>query len=118
MREIQGEALRLFESKGYGGTTIDQIAEASDISPRTSFRYFPTKVDVLWDEYDAVVGELLAGQASGGHGSVDVKCSIGLHACRARRPPFGSRRPRMTPAADARRVRVPARQRPTKRFPR
>lgn len=61
MREIQGEALRLFESHGYSETTIDQIAEASDISPRTFFRYFPTKEDVvLWDEYDAVIGELLA----------------------------------------------------------
>jgi AcrR family transcriptional regulator len=61
MREIQGEALRLFESQGYVQTTIDQIAEASDISPRTFFRYFPTKEDVvLWDEYDAVIGELLA----------------------------------------------------------
>ena len=61
MREIQGEALRLFESLGYVETTIDQIAEASDISPRTFFRYFPTKEDVvLWDEYDAVIGELLA----------------------------------------------------------
>ena len=61
MREIQGEALRLFESQGYVETTIDQIAEASDISPRTFFRYFPTKEDVvLWDEYDAVIGELLA----------------------------------------------------------
>ena len=61
MREIQGEALRLFESRGYSETTIDQIAEASDISPRTFFRYFSTKEDVvLWDEYDAVIGELLA----------------------------------------------------------
>jgi AcrR family transcriptional regulator len=60
MREIQGEALRLFESQGYVQTTIDQIAEAADISPRTFFRYFPTKEDVvLWDEYDAVIGELL-----------------------------------------------------------
>jgi AcrR family transcriptional regulator len=60
MREIQGEALRLFESQGYAETTVDQIAEASDISPRTFFRYFPTKEDVvLWDEYDAVIGELL-----------------------------------------------------------
>jgi hypothetical protein len=32
--------------------------------------------------------------------------------------PLGWRRRRMTPAADARRVRVPARQRPTSRFPR
>jgi AcrR family transcriptional regulator len=61
MREIQGEALRLFASQGYAETTIDQIAEASDISPRTFFRYFPTKEDVVvWDEYDAVLADLLA----------------------------------------------------------
>jgi AcrR family transcriptional regulator len=61
MREIQGHALRLFASHGYADTTIDQIAEASDISPRTFFRYFPSKEDVvLWDEYDAVIGDLLA----------------------------------------------------------
>jgi AcrR family transcriptional regulator len=61
MREIQGEALRLFESRGYAETTIDQIAQAADISPRTFFRYFPTKEDVvLWDEYDALIGDLLA----------------------------------------------------------
>lgn len=61
MREIQGEALRLFDSRGYAETTIDQIAQAADISPRTFFRYFPTKEDVvLWDEYDALIGELLA----------------------------------------------------------
>lgn len=63
MREIQGEALRLFESQGYAQTTIEQIAEASDISPRTFFRYFPSKEDVvLWDEYDAVIGEMLIGR--------------------------------------------------------
>jgi AcrR family transcriptional regulator len=60
MREIQGHALRLFTEQGYGQTTIEQIAEASDISPRTFFRYFSTKEDVVfWDEYDAVVVEHL-----------------------------------------------------------
>src|SRR5947209_3702307 len=60
MREIQGRALALFTEQGYGQTTIEQIAEASDISARTFFRYFPTKEDVVfWDEYDAVVLETL-----------------------------------------------------------
>jgi AcrR family transcriptional regulator len=58
---IQTEALRLFSEKGYAETTVEDIADASAISPRTFFRYFPTKEDVvLWDEYDPQVGELLA----------------------------------------------------------
>jgi AcrR family transcriptional regulator len=50
---IQAEALRLFGEKGYEQTTVDDIAEAAAMSPRTFFRYFPTKeAVVLWDEYD------------------------------------------------------------------
>ena len=66
MREIQTEALRLFGARGYENTTIEQIAAAADISPRTFFRYFPTKEDVvLWDEYDAVIEDLLAQRPAG-----------------------------------------------------
>ncbi|MGN9906600.1 acyl-CoA-like ligand-binding transcription factor [Phytohabitans sp. LJ34] len=50
---IQRHALRLFQEKGYAATTVDQIAEAAEISPSTFFRYFPTKEDVVlldgWD---------------------------------------------------------------------
>jgi AcrR family transcriptional regulator len=66
MREIQGEALRLFAEHGYERTTIEQISDAADISARTFFRYFPTKEDVvLWDEYDAIVPELLRDRSTG-----------------------------------------------------
>ena len=61
---VQAEALKLFADKGYEQTTIDDIAHASAMSPRTFFRYFPTKEDVvLWDEYDELsFAELLSDQ--------------------------------------------------------
>jgi AcrR family transcriptional regulator len=50
---IQEVALRLFERQGYEATTVEQIADAAEVSPSTFFRYFPTKEDVaLYDALD------------------------------------------------------------------
>ena len=63
---IQAESLRLFTEQGYAQTTVEEIADAAAISPRTFFRYFPTKEHVvLWDEYDPQVGALLAARPDG-----------------------------------------------------
>ena len=42
-------ALRLFAEQGYSQTTIAQIAEAADVSPRTVSTYFPAKEDIVFD---------------------------------------------------------------------
>jgi AcrR family transcriptional regulator len=52
---IRQHALRLFMDQGYSATTVEQIAEAAEVSPATFFRYFPTKEDViLQDDFDIV----------------------------------------------------------------
>ena len=60
---IRTEAFRLFREHGYAETTIEQIAEAADVSPSTFFRYFPTKEQlVLADDLDPVMIEAIEAQ--------------------------------------------------------
>jgi AcrR family transcriptional regulator len=60
---IQAHALRLFAERGYHATTVEQIADAAEVSPSTFFRYFPTKEDVvLYDEFDPRMAEALLAQ--------------------------------------------------------
>jgi AcrR family transcriptional regulator len=53
MRRIQLAALDLFDERGFDNVTIEQIAEAAEVSPSSVYRYFGTKEQVvLWDEVD------------------------------------------------------------------
>ncbi|MCC5574292.1 TetR family transcriptional regulator [Microtetraspora sp. AC03309] len=55
-RAIQEHALRMFTEQGYEATTVEQIAEAAEVSPSTLFRYFPTKEDlIVQDDYDPIL---------------------------------------------------------------
>jgi AcrR family transcriptional regulator len=53
---IRREAFRLIEANGYAATTVEQIAEAAEVSPSTFFRYFPSKESLLLaDDLDPLV---------------------------------------------------------------
>jgi AcrR family transcriptional regulator len=63
---IREHAMRLFEEQGYAATTVEQIADAAEVSPSTFFRYFPAKEDVvLVDDVDEVLVQAIRAQPAG-----------------------------------------------------
>ncbi len=62
-RELELIALRLFTDQGFDNTTIEQIAAEAGVSKRTFFRYFSSKANVLWSEFDSEVGTIRAALA-------------------------------------------------------
>lgn len=54
--------MELFHRDGFEATTIEQIAAAADIAPRTFFSYFATKDDLVLADYtgrlDRIIAEL------------------------------------------------------------
>jgi AcrR family transcriptional regulator len=55
---IERVALQLFAERGYDETTLAEIAEAADISPRTIFSYFQSKEDILFCEEPSHLDEI------------------------------------------------------------
>jgi AcrR family transcriptional regulator len=53
IKRIQEAALDLFDERGFENVTIEEIAEAAEVSPSSVYRYFRTKEGVvLYDEFD------------------------------------------------------------------
>jgi AcrR family transcriptional regulator len=55
---IAAAALDLFDKQGFRATTIAQIADAAEVSPRTVSAYFPAKEDLLFPHTDEMFGVL------------------------------------------------------------
>lgn len=50
--ELEHVAFGLFAEHGFERTTIDELADAAGIGRRTFFRYFPSKNDVVWGDFN------------------------------------------------------------------
>ena len=58
--ELEQVAFDLFDRQGFEETTIDDIAAAAGIGRRTFFRYFPSKNDVPWGDFDGELDRMRA----------------------------------------------------------
>lgn len=50
--EIEQAAFRLFAVRGFEGTTLEAIAQEVGVGRRTLFRYFGSKNDIPWGQFD------------------------------------------------------------------
>ncbi len=57
-RAVSRTALEMFAERGFEETTVDDIAEALGVSRRTLFRYFASKNDMVWGDFDRVLERL------------------------------------------------------------
>jgi mycofactocin system transcriptional regulator len=53
--DLERVALDLFVRNGFAETTVADIAAAAGISRRTFFRYYRSKNDVVWGDFDALL---------------------------------------------------------------
>jgi mycofactocin system transcriptional regulator len=74
--EIERIAIALFDDNGYDETTVDDIAARAGISRRTFFRYFRSKNDVVWGNFDDGLAGLRAQLAACPD---DVPIMVALH---------------------------------------
>lgn len=61
---IEAAAFALFARQGFEATSLEQIADAVGVGRRTLFRYYPSKNDIAWGEFDRNLEQLRADLAA------------------------------------------------------
>jgi AcrR family transcriptional regulator len=57
-RDLAEAAIRRFEEQGFAATTVEDVAEAAGYSPRTFFRQFASKEDVVFFDLPDILSPL------------------------------------------------------------
>ena len=57
---LERAAFALFDERGFDQTSIDDIAEAAAIGRRTFFRYYPSKNDLVWGNFEQELRKMRA----------------------------------------------------------
>jgi mycofactocin system transcriptional regulator len=72
--EISRTALELFARRGFERTTLADVAAAGGVGRRTLFRYFASKNDLVWGDFDWVLDRLRAALVTEdrGRGTMDT----------------------------------------------
>ena len=78
--ELSDAAFRLFAERGFDETTIEDIVEQVEVSPRTFFRYFDSKEDVVigfFDDLGLELRAMLAGRPSDEPSFTALRAALG-----------------------------------------
>jgi TetR/AcrR family transcriptional regulator, regulator of mycofactocin system len=59
-QELERVALGLFSRRGFQRTTVEDVAAGAGISRRTFFRYFDSKNDVVWGDFEDLLAQMEA----------------------------------------------------------
>jgi AcrR family transcriptional regulator len=69
-------ALELCDQQGFEATTVDQISDAADISPRTFNRYFATKEDVVLAPVEDMISAMAASLDAQPHTGNEIEALV------------------------------------------
>jgi AcrR family transcriptional regulator len=77
---VAAVAIALFAERGYAEVSVDEICAAADVAPRSFFRYFPAKEEVLLEPVREMSGRFLSGISAAPDGlDDDAVLAFALH---------------------------------------